>query len=240
MKILVTGSEGNIGSRLFKELSKNKDYEIFKIDRKLGEEILQSDLPEVDIVFHLAAQIEVPFSIKYPLPDAHDNIMSTIKIANHYRNTNTKIIYTGSAASKIINNPYGLSKEVGSKYIKLLCKNYVICNLPNIFGSGRGVVERFKQDNPIIIYGNGRQTRDFVHIDDVIDGLIKAMEWKTGEYDFGSGKSLEVIELAKITKKKIKFVNGIKGEVFNSIMKNTTPNWKPKINVLDYLKNVEK
>lgn len=237
MKILITGSEGNIGNRLYKILE--KEHELFYIDRKLGEEILQSTLPKVDIVYHLAAQIEVPFSIKYPLPDAHDNIMSTIKIANYYKDKKTRIIYTGSAASKIILNPYGLSKYVGGEYIKLLCKDYVICNIPNLFGSGRGVVERFKQDDPIIIYGKGRQSRDFVHIDDILDALIKAMKWKSGEYDLGSGKSIEIIELAKVTKKKIKFVKGIKGEIFTSIMKNTTPNWRPKINVLNYLKNVE-
>lgn len=232
MKILVTGSEGTIGSRLCERLE--KDHEVFKIDNKLGETILDSQhhLPDVELVYHLAAQIDITFSTHFPLEDAMDNIISTVVIANYYKNK--KVIYTNSAASLDIKSPYGLSKKTGAEYIKLLCKNYAICTISNLFGAGKGVTEKFKHE--VVVNGTGTQTRDFVHIDDIIEALILAIDWQ-GEFLLGNEESYQIIDLAKATGKPIKYADLPKGEVFNSTMKNTTPNWKPKINVLNYMKD---
>lgn len=234
MKILVTGSEGTIGSRLCKRLE--KDHEIFKIDRKLGSDIMSTNLvfPDVDIVFHLAAHIDINDSILDPGYDARSNILPTISIAERYKDK--KVIYTASAASLDIKSPYGLSKKTGAEYIKLLCKNYVICTISNLFGAGKGVTEKFKHGE-VVVNGTGTQTRDFVHIDDIIEALILAINWQ-GEFLLGSEESYQIIDLAKATGKPIKYNKLPEGEIVNSIMINDTPNWKPKINVLDYLKNV--
>ena len=91
----------------------------------------------------------------------------------------------------------------------------------------------FKGKNKVMVRGDGKQTRGYVHVDDIVKGLVMARDWKRGEYWMGSGKSLSVLDLAK--GKEIEFVSAIKepGEVD---VPNTTPNWEPKINPLEYIK----
>lgn len=230
-KILVTGGEGFIGKYLVYKL-REIGHKVYVIDLKNGTELLTSNFPNVDIIYHLAAQTSVIESIKNPYYDALDNILGSIKVAK----SGVKVIYAGSAASQEVLSPYGLSKKTGAEYIKLLAKDYVICNFPNIFGEGgKGVVEIFQKDKILTIYGNGKQSRDFVHVTDIVDGLIKAMDWEKGEYYLGNNKDTTVLEIAKTTRKKIRFKPFRQGEQFRSIVKNNTPNWKPTIKVLKYI-----
>ncbi len=219
MKIFITGHKGFIGSHLFKKI------EAVGMDKKDKKDIRYNALPEADLVYHLAAQTDVQESISNPANDAFHNIMGTLEIIKQY--PNARIIYTGSAASNEIRSPYGLSKKTGAEYLKLLHKNYVICNLPNVYGGGRGVQERFKNEDPITVYGDGEQTRDFVHVDSIVHALILAKDWPVGEYFLGSDKETKIIDLAKATKKEIKFEKALENEVRFSKVPNTTPNWKP-------------
>lgn len=232
--ILVTGHKGFIGSKLFARL-KELDHIVFGIDRKLNGDILDyQDFPEVDVVFHLAGQIDVTSSMNDPIADAKDNILSTIKLAKFYQNA--RFVYVSSAATLNINSPYGLSKKTAAEYIKLLHKNYVVLILSNIFGlGGHSVLEKFLKEETIIIYGDGGQTRDFVHVDDIVEAMIKAMEWPKGEYDLGSDCSYQILELASLTGKLIKFENPRRGEIRDSELSNTSFGWKPKINPKEYL-----
>ena len=90
----------------------------------------------------------------------------------------------------------------------------------------------FKGKNEVTVYGDGKQTRDYVHIDDIIEGLIKAKDWTIGDYFMGSEKSTTVLELAG--SREINFAPARK-EPYEVIVPNTTPNWSPKIKVLEYL-----
>ena len=108
----------------------------------------------------------------------------------------------------------------------------MICTLPNVYGGGNGVVDIFKGKEVVEIYGDGKQVRDFVHVDDIVKGLILAQEWECGEYLMGSGTGTTVLELAQ--GKRIKYLPERK-EIRESILPNTTPNWTPVIKVKDYL-----
>lgn len=220
-KILITGHKGFIGSHLFKKI------DAAGIDKKDKKDIRYTFLPKADLVYHLAAQADVQKSIEDPMNDAFHNIMGTLEIIKQY--PNARIIYTGSAASNEIKSPYGLSKKTGAEYLKLLHKNYVICNLPNVYGGGRGVQERFKNEDPITVYGDGEQTRDFVHVDSIVEALILAKDWPVGEYWLGSNKETKIIDLAKATGKKIIYKPALEDEVRFSKVPNTTPNWHAKI-----------
>ena len=226
--ILVTGHKGYIGSLLYEKIGD------IGIDLNDGLNLLTCDLPKgIDIIFHLAAQSFVESSHTDPLHDL-DNIRITARLVKEY--PNARIIYTNSAAAKEpIMSVYGFSKHTSAEYIKKFHNDYVICTLPNVYGKNdKSVVDKFKGMESVTIYGDGLQTRDYVHVDDIINGLILAIGWSKGEYELGSGKPTSVLELAK--DKTIIFAPPRK-EARESILKNTTPNWRHTINVLDYVNN---
>ena len=119
-----------------------------------------------------------------------------------------------------------------------MAKNLVICGLPNIFGDNKnGVVHKFIVEDPIIVHG-GEQTRTFVHLEDIVDGLIKAKDWPNGKYYLGGSKPVSINELAEATGKKVFRKEFKSGDIVDSVIQNSTPNWEPKINVLDHLTTI--
>lgn len=224
--ILITGHMGFIGSRLSKRLGS-----AIGVDVRDGMNILTCDLPEVDVIYHLAAQSSVESSWHDPVHDM-DNVRMVARLAKHY--PEAKIIYANSCASVDRSSPYGFSKWAAGEYLKCFHKNTVNCIFPNIFGSGsRSVVDIFKGKDEVTVFGDGEQTRDYVHVDDIVEGLVRASEWPAGDYFMGSGTSLSVLDLAK--GKAMQFAPARK-EAREVVVPNTTPNWKPIINVLEYIK----
>lgn len=223
---LITGSRGYIGSLLFKRTGD------IGIDLQDGLNLLTCDLPkDVSVIYHLAAQSYVTSSFEDPLHDL-DNIRITARLVKEY--PRAKIIYANSAAAREpIMSPYGFSKWVAAEYIKRFHDNYVICTFPNIYGRNtKSVVDIFKNSQEVTIYGDGEQTRDYVHVDDIVDGLLKARFWPKGEYEMGSGIQTTVLELAE--GKTVNF-KPPRREARESVLRNTTPDWKVTIKVKDYL-----
>ncbi len=228
MRILITGMSGAVGSRL---ALKFLDDKIIGIDTKDGQNLLTCELPEdIDLVYHLAAHASVEESWKDPVRNM-ENITTTVRLAHFY--PNAKIIYASSCATINPASPYGFSKKGGHDYLKLFHSNSVICMFPNIYGTGRSVVDFFKGKDKVNIYGDGTHKRDYVHVDDIVEGLVKAKEWPAGEYALGSGNVHTVLELAE--GKEVVFLPERK-EATESLIPNTTPNWSAKIDVLEYLK----
>lgn len=218
-----------IGGRLWKKMGG------VGIDVREGNNLLSGTLPpqrEVEVIYHLAAQTSVEASWSDPMHDA-DNLKMVIRLVKEY--PNARIIYANSAAAiDPISSPYGFSKKTCAEYLKTFHKDYVICVFPNIYGEegGKSVVDIFKGNERVIIYGDGTQTRDYVHVDDIVKGLVKAKYWPIGEYFMGSGKATTVLELAE--GKKVTFAPARK-EAHESVLPNTSPDWKPEIDVFEYL-----
>ena len=223
MRTLITGSRGGVGSRLIRKI------DALEIDRSLGKDLLTCLLPEVEVIYHLAAQTSVEESWKDPLADSY-NFNMMVRLVQNY--PNARIIYAQSGASIEATSPYGFSKKICGDYLKKFHKDYVICVFPNVYGTGRSVVDFFKGKKDVTIYGTGESVRDYVHVDDIVEGLVKAKDWPIGEYFMGSGVGTTVLQLAE--GKTVDFKPARK-EVAESILPNTTPNWSPKINVFDYL-----
>ena len=229
MTILVTGHRGFIGSNLFRKLE-----DAIGVDIQEGKNVL-SCLPSnrriINLIYHLAAQSSVESSWHDPVHDM-DNIRMTARLVHMY--PDAKIIYANSCASINKSSPYGFSKWASGEYLKLFHKNYVSLIFPNIYGPGsKSVVDIFKGKDEVTVYGDGTHIRDYVHVDDLVEGLLKARNWPVGEYFMGSGISTTVLELAK--GKKINFAPERREDV-EVVVPNTTPDWGPNIDVLEYMK----
>ena len=189
---------------------------------------LTTSMKNHDVVIHLSAQISVPASIKNPKLTFDVNVNGTQNVLDAcLQNDITKIIAASTAAvyqntsTKIIldevspvepQSPYGESKlEMENKIIDFTSIHNIdatILRFFNVFGIGQsleyaGVVTKFKeniQNNcPLVILGDGAITRDFIHVDDVVDAIILSTSHsKNSIYNIASGISTSISDLAKI------------------------------------------
>ena len=195
----------------------------------LDYDLLLKSMPNYDFVIHLAAQTSVSQSVANPKTTADIIVDGTVNVLKSCVKTNVKnIIFSSSAAvyGNSINtllaenaqlsplSSYGASKLVAEynllAFSKLFGLNCISLRLFNVYGNGQsseaGVIRKFlkniSKDVPIEIFGDGVQSRDFVHVSDVIQAFscaIKNIEAKRGEvYNIGSGKSTSINELASL------------------------------------------
>jgi UDP-glucose 4-epimerase len=231
MKVLITGHKGFIGGYLTKEFNS-----YIGIDLKEGKDILNCELPEADVVIHLAAEPGVIKSMEEPYKNAETNILGTIRLANRYKDTKFIFASSGGTIQETIISPYGLSKYCCEEYIKLLCNNYVILRFPNVYGKGsRSVADKFL-NNDVIIYGDGSATRTYGYIDDIVRAICLSIEWMTGTYKLGGNQNYSVLEIAQAIGKPITFMPKRKGELDHSSLPNVTPNWETTMDLIEYIK----
>ena len=202
-----------------------------------------------DVVIHLAAKISVPASIKNPKLTFDVNVNGTQNVLDAcLQNNITKIIATSTAAvyqnvlsETLLNetsslkplSPYGESKlGMENKILDFTSIHNIhatILRLFNVYGNGQsleyaGVITKFlsaiKNNNSLIIFGNGNQTRNFVYIDDVINSIILSLNTHSSEiYNVGSNESISILELAKLMIKQsdknldINFMKSREGEI---------------------------
>lgn len=229
-KVLVTGGAGFIGSHLvdrlllegyevtvLDNLSSGKTENLNLKDAKLhflkgdirDAETVKKALKDVDVVFHLAAIIDVAFSVKEPLLVNDVNVNGSLNLLNEsVRHHVKRFVFASSCAiyGEPIRvpideehptnpiSPYAVSKLVVENYCQLFSKVYgleTICmRFFNVYGlrqeSGSyssviiHFINRLRRGKPPIIFGDGSQTRDFVYVDDVVDALFKAMNLREG------------------------------------------------------------
>lgn len=233
MQIAVTGHMGFIGGYLMEKLP----LDTIGLDIKEGNDILKCDLPDADVVIHLAAEPGVIASMEDPYKNARTNILGTIRLLKRYPNAKFIFSSSGGTIQETIESPYGLSKKTCEEYIKLLHDNYVILRFPNVYGRGsRSVVDKFLKDD-ITIYGDGSATRTYGYIDDIVRAIIDSMEWQSNDtYKLGSPQDYSVKQIAEAVGKPITYAPPRKGELAHSKLTNTTPYWTVRTNLTDYIK----
>jgi UDP-glucose 4-epimerase len=156
-----------------------------------------------DTVFHLAAQIDVQRSVREPCYDADVNILGTVNVLEGCIKAQVqKIVYASSCAvygdvSDLIDENnltepisfYGISKSTSEAYIQVYSRlyglSYTILRYSNVYGprqtaKGEGgviaiFVDRAKMNKPLVIFGDGEQSRDFVYVKDVVKANIAAI-----------------------------------------------------------------
>ncbi len=243
-KVLVTGGAGFIGYHLCSKLSTLTDYVTIYDNLSSGTMQNVKDVPKArfvkgdildlktllsqpkqDLIYHLAAQVVVGYSMENPLADFETNAKGTLYVLEKARKDDAKVVFASSAA--VYGNPtvfptpesygfhpfscYGLSKVVGEQYCQMYKEQYgldiVITRFANVYGLRcHGVIHDFldklaKNPDKLEMLGTGQNCRDFVHVSDVVEALIMLGEREdvNGEvYNLGLGKTTSVLELADL------------------------------------------
>lgn len=262
MKILVTGGAGFIGSHIQDRLielghkvavldnlrSGNKEninsqaklYKISVLDLTALKSALTGFKPE--IVFHLAAQNEVPYSMEHPFEDEEINIRGMMNLMEAARSAGVhKVIYSNTGGAFYgeveekdlpisedlpIYRPtsfYGVSKGAAERYLMLYGNLYnidwVSLRYANVYGPRQagnkeaGIVAIFtgkmiSGETPTI-NGDGKHTRDYVYVGDVVDANIKAMDYNQSDYfNISTGREISNNEVFSTIEDELK--SGIK------------------------------
>ncbi|MFZ5596397.1 MAG: NAD-dependent epimerase/dehydratase family protein [Bacillota bacterium] len=195
-------------------------------DRTFVSHCMKRENPEV--VFHLAAQASVPVSLQDPAADARVNIVGTLILLEAARAENVrKVVFASSAA--VYGFPeylpvdelhqirpvsgYGLSKYAAERYLELYKTlyglDYTVLRYANVYGprqnaGGEGGVvaiftDRIARGEEPVIYGDGEQTRDFVHVLDVARANVSAVHRGGGmTLNIGTGRPVTVNRLFEI------------------------------------------
>ena len=222
-----------------------------------------------DIIYHLAAKARILPSIQNPLHTMKNNVDSMIHVLDYARSKNVPVVYAGSSSvvGDIYSNPYTLSKFYGEELCKMYSNVYEtpisICRFYNVYGKYQltegayctliGIFERLYNNNqPLTITGDGEQRRDFTHVDDIVDGLIRCGKGLnssgdrvviTGKtFELGRGKNYSINEIADtFGDYPREYVDERPGEMRNTLNTDTMAKdmlgWNPKGDVIDYIKN---
>ena len=195
---------------------------------------VQSASVGVDYVIHLAARTSVPKSVEDPLETNSVNIDGTLNVLVAARDAKVRrFVYAASSAAygetptlpKIESmqaepiSPYGITKFVGELYAQVFGRVYGLENASvryfNVFGPRQdptsqysGVLSRFMlailKSEPLVIFGDGEQSRDFTYIDNVVDETLRACEvpGASGKvFNGGTGARITLNEVAKFLEK---------------------------------------
>lgn len=186
----------------------------------------------MDVVFHLAAQTAVTASIKDPQRDFQTNVVGTFNLLESIRINNPKAILVYASTNKVygpqgraldFETPYGCSKGAGDQYVLDYCRTYDLKTVvfrqsciygPHQFGNeDQGWVAWFVtaalQNKKITIYGDGKQIRDILYVDDLFaawDTAVRKINQVKGlAFDIGGGvkNKISLLELVAILEKEL-------------------------------------
>ena len=215
-----------------------------------------------DLMYHLAAIARIQPSFENPIDYLKTNGVATMRLAKICSNSKIPLIYAGSSShhSGKFSNPYTFSKDVGEEVLQLFAKNfgleYSIARFYNVYGPNQLLeggyttligrwVNNLQKGLPCEVFGDGEQRRDFTHVSDIVDALIKIMEQQAYNKDFelGRGKNYSVNEVANMFNITPIYKDAKPGEARNTLCESKVARdvlgWKPQIDLLDYIKTLK-
>jgi UDP-glucose 4-epimerase len=229
-------------------------------------DILDSELKEktFDRIFHLAAEARIQPSFDRPLDYLKSNIYATGQICEFARITNCKSLVYATTSSKNHGTPYltpyTFTKVSGEGIIKMYSEcfnmNTSMCTFYNVYGSREPKVgewatvvakfgRQYSNKEPLTVVGDGLQTRDFTHVEDICNGLISVSRgnWKGDNFDLGKGEPISILELARMWSDNIEFVPLRKNEGLHTKSDNRKTfektGWKAKHSLIDYINSIK-
>lgn len=265
----------NLSTGKRKHVNKKAVFYKMDIQSKRVDKVLRNERPR--ILIHLAAQMNVRHSTEDPQFDAQVNILGTINLLEHAVRHGVRKVTFASSGGAIYGeqevfpapeshrteplSPYGISKLAGEKYLAYYANatglRYVALRLANVYGPRQasegeaGVIAIFTrkmlQNEQPIINGTGKQTRDFIYVDDVVEALLVTLgEDVQGSFNVGTGEETPINEgyrhLKELTKSTCKDLFGAakKGEQYRSVLDirkiRETFGWEPQVSFQEGLK----
>lgn len=166
-------------------------------------------------IIHCAAQVSVEKSYMNPISDAQTNIVGTLRLIKSFTKIKHFIYLTtaGALYGEPMGNPwteksktspaspYGISKLVVEQYLKILLPKVTILRLSNVYGPRQSAetavvstfIDRMHKNLPVTIDGNGKQSRDLIYVEDVVDAVNAALEkGVTGTFNISTGISTSI------------------------------------------------
>ena len=193
-----------------------KEYEIEGCKYHYGDiEIVHLMDKDFDLIYHLAALSRIQPSFKNPTETFRVNANGTLAVCEFAKKIDARVIYSGSSSrwQNHLNSPYACAKYMGEEYVKLYKHIYKldaeIVRFYNVYGPGELVDgnwaaliglwrSQIKNNQPLTIVGDGEQRRDFTHIEDIVDGLIKiglSLEKHEDAWELGTGHNYSINEV---------------------------------------------
>ena len=183
-----------------------------------------------EAVFHHAAQVDVRRSVVDPTFDAEVNVVGTVRVGTAAARAGTKVLVLASSGGAVYGeqrdfpadeghatkpeSPYGISKLCAELYLGMFSRSAglraVALRFGNVYGPRQdphgeaGVVAIFCGNllagRPLVVYGDGKQTRDFVHVDDAVAASLAALAatCMRGSYNIGTGRETDVLTVARL------------------------------------------
>jgi UDP-glucose 4-epimerase len=285
-EVIVIDNESTTSAASFHWNDKSINYKENICNYNICNFIFEKHKP--DVVFHLAAESNIQSSIIEPLKTVNSNVIGTVNMLelSHIHNVNRFIFSSTSAIYGLKNdtpsnesmssdclNQYSASKFAGEEFCKMYTNLYglktVILRYFNVYGERQpsngqyapvmGIFLRQKKNNePMTIFGDGEQRRDFVHVSDVIsaniiastfnpsvyivENEVKYTKYNWGQiYNVGSGVNYSINEIVKMIDGNSINLPAKSGESRVSLanvakIKNQL-NWTPKTNLQEWINN---
>ena len=279
-KLIEQGDQVTIIDNLNTGKEKNLEHVREKIDFVkwdiLDEKLINEITQDVNGVFHQAALASVQDSFTKPDKYHEVNVIGTRNIFESSKKNNFKVVYASSSSiygnperipiketdAKNPFNPYAETKlkaeELAIKYAEM-GSEIIGLRYFNVFGKRQskeyaGVIKLFldqiKKKQPPIVNGNGTQSRDFVHVSDVVNANILSMtsNIKRAFFNVGTNSSITILDLAKTIidasglNLEPKFRDALEGDVDKTLsdisLINKEIGWEPTIRLEDWLKKI--
>lgn len=176
------------------------------------------------VLYHLAAQVSVPRSMQDPQRDLEVNGIGTLRVVEAARAAGVpRLVFTSSggaiygdtgqpATETSPSKPlsyYGVHKLLAEQYVRWSGIGHAIARPSNVYGPGQSAdgegaviaafVSEARQSSTLVIHGDGRQRRDFLHVDDLVSALLLLGDCgETGTWNVSSGVATSVLELARL------------------------------------------
>ena len=213
-----------------------------------------------DVIFHLAALARIQPSFENPIQVFESNISGTSMVLEFARENGSKVVFAGSSSRwhNPEESPYAMSKYIGEQLCKMYQKSFgmdvQIARFYNVYGPKEltegdyatllGIWRRKRRlGEPLPIYGDGKQRRDFTHVFDICEGLSKIMDTdiKNIDWELGTGVNYSINEICDMFGSEREYLPDRKHNYQETIRKDDSTlihlKWRPEDRIKEYIQH---